>query len=187
MGSLKHDVVPTVAWELREHGFDVFDDWHAAGTQADIHWHNYEVARGKSFKEALQSPFANHAFDFDKWHIDDSDVGVLVMPAGKSGHLELGYMIGRGKRGYILMDKEPEGWDMMYKFAHGIFYDINQLVAEMHRIQDYSLVEADPTGGQEWTGGSVKGGDRAASSARDWRDVPSLENVVLKHFGLADE
>jgi len=49
---------------------------------------------------------------------------------------------------------------------------------------------------------SVKGGDRAASSAReyrnhpdnslrepvrDWRDVPSLEDVVLKHFGLADE
>jgi hypothetical protein len=56
------------------------------------------------------------------------------MPAGKSGHLELGYMLGRGKRGYILMDKEPEGWDMMYKFAHGIFYDINQLV---HALQQH--------------------------------------------------
>jgi hypothetical protein len=59
MGSLKHDVVPTVAWELREHGFDVFDDWHASGPEADHHWRNYEVARGKSYKEALQSPFAN--------------------------------------------------------------------------------------------------------------------------------
>jgi hypothetical protein len=134
MGSLKHDVVPTVAWELREHGFDVFDDWHASGPEADHHWRNYEVAKGNNYRDALQAPFANHAFDFDKWHIDESDVGVLVMPAGKSGHLELGYMIGRGKRGYILMDKEPEGWDMMYKFAHGIFYDINQLV---HGLQQH--------------------------------------------------
>jgi hypothetical protein len=134
MGSLKHDVVPTVAWELREHGFDVFDDWHASGPEADHHWRNYEVARGKSYKEALQSPFAQNSFHFDKANIDASDVGVLVMPAGKSGHIELGVMIGQGKRGYILLEKEPEGWDLMYLYAHGIFYDVNQLVEEMYRV-----------------------------------------------------
>jgi hypothetical protein len=31
------------------------------------------------------------------------------------------------------MDKEPEGWDMMYKFAHGIFYDINQLIRALQQ------------------------------------------------------
>ena len=39
------------------------------------------------------------------------------MPGGKSAHLELGYMIGRGKRCFVLFDKEPERWDLMYQFA----------------------------------------------------------------------
>jgi hypothetical protein len=32
---------------VREHGFDVFDDWHASWHEADTHWRNYEslVAR----------------------------------------------------------------------------------------------------------------------------------------------
>ena len=38
-------------------------------------------------------------------------------------------MIGRGQRGYILLEGEPEPdrWDLMYKFAHGIFLSIEDL------------------------------------------------------------
>jgi hypothetical protein len=39
------------------------------------------------------------------------------MPAGKSGHLELGYAIGSGKRGFVCFDQEPDRWDVMYRFA----------------------------------------------------------------------
>jgi len=55
-------------------------------------------------------------------------VGVLVLPAGKSGHLELGYMIGQGKPGYILLDGEPERFDVMYNFATGVFTNLSDLL-----------------------------------------------------------
>ena len=55
----------------------------------------------------------------------------MVMPAGKSGHLELGYMLGQGKKGYILFDKEPDRWDVMYQFATGVFFNKEELINEL--------------------------------------------------------
>ena len=56
---------------------------------------------------------------------------VLVCPAGKSGHLEFGYAIGRGTPGLILLD-DPERWDVMYQFADGVTDDEDELVARLH-------------------------------------------------------
>lgn len=106
---------------LRTLGYDVFDDWYAAGEFADESWQAYEKARGHTFAEALDGHAARHVFEYDKSHLDRCDIGVLVLPAGKSGHLELGYLIGQGKPGYILLAGEPERYDVMYRFATGVF------------------------------------------------------------------
>jgi nucleoside 2-deoxyribosyltransferase len=50
-----------------------------------------------------------------------------MLPAGKSGHLELGYMIGQGKPGYILLDAEHKRWDVMYKFATAVVPTMEEL------------------------------------------------------------
>jgi nucleoside 2-deoxyribosyltransferase len=51
------------------------------------------------------------------------------MPAGKSGHLELGYVSGKGKPTYVLFDHEPERWDVMYQFATGgVFFSLESLL-----------------------------------------------------------
>ena len=96
VGSLRNPVVPQVGGLLRPLGFDVFDDWHGVGPEADDHWQSYEKARGRSYGEALQGHAAKNIFRFDKTHIERADIGILVAPAGKSGHLEIGYMAGRG-------------------------------------------------------------------------------------------
>lgn len=106
----------------------MFDDWYAAGPEADDYWQKYEKKRGRSYSEALDGFAANHVFGFDKHHLDSCDVGVLVLPAGKSAHLELGYLIGQGKAAYILYDQEPDRWDVMYKFATGVFTDTQALL-----------------------------------------------------------
>jgi nucleoside 2-deoxyribosyltransferase len=49
------------------------------------------------------------------------------MPAGKSAHLELGYMIGRGKPCFVLFDEEPERWDVMYQFATAVCFSYEEL------------------------------------------------------------
>ena len=117
IGSLRNEKIPHVAKELRELGFEVFDDWFSPGPEADDFWRKFEKVRGSSYKEALSNYAAKHIYNFDKSHIDRADIGVLFMPGGKSAHLELGYMIGRGKRCFVLFDKEPERWDLMYQFA----------------------------------------------------------------------
>jgi nucleoside 2-deoxyribosyltransferase len=116
-------------------GFDVFSDWWAASEDADDWLRDYYKARGFNYKETLNSFAAQHIFEFDKRHLDRTDLGVMVMPAGKSGHLELGYLVGQGKPGYILFDREPERVDIMYNFATDVFFDFNELAKVLKDVE----------------------------------------------------
>lgn len=120
-----------VANRLRQEGWDVFDDWMAAGPEADDYWQKYEQQRGRSYSEALKGYAARHVYEFDRTHLDTSDIGILVLPAGKSGHLELGYLCGQGKSTFILLDKDPERWDVMYQFATAVINNLNNNLAEL--------------------------------------------------------
>jgi len=135
IGSLRNPIIPHVANEIRKIGFEVFDDWFAAGPEADDKWRDYEKARGRTYIEALQGLAADHVFRFDLTHLDACDIAILYLPAGKSAHIELGYVIGKGKLGYIVLDN-PERWDVMYKFAHGVFSDLDGLKKELIKIRD---------------------------------------------------
>ena len=123
IGSLRNrEIVQTVAAELRAVGYEVFDDWLAPGPEADDKWKEYEETRGRTYEEALQGWAAKQVFEFDHFHLRRSNIGVLVMPCGKSGHLELGRMSG-GKPTYVLMDT-PDRWYVMYQFATGVAFDL---------------------------------------------------------------
>lgn len=131
IGSLRNPQVPLIANELRRAlpGQEIFDSWYAAGPEADDKWQAYEKARGHSYADALAGYAAQNVFAFDKRHLDRAHSVVLVLPAGKSGHLELGYSLGRGKRGYILLEAdEPERFDVMYNFATGVVRTTAELV-----------------------------------------------------------
>lgn len=128
IGSLRNPKVTDYGRDLRRHGYDVFDDWMAAGPEADDYWQKYENSRTHTYNEALKGYAAQHVFRFDKKHLDRCDAAVLILPAGKSGHLELGYVIGSGKPGFIFMDKEPDRYDVMYNFAKGVFFDWDELL-----------------------------------------------------------
>lgn len=121
IGSLRNPQVPQLANYLRNQGFEVYDDWFSDGKEADEEWYRYEQLRGRRFIEAINGWHARQVFQFDKTHIELAKSVVLMMPAGKSAHLELGWAIGQGKKGYVLFDKEPERFDIMYRFADGIF------------------------------------------------------------------
>lgn len=133
IGSLRNAEVPKMAMDLRRLGFDVFDDWYAAGPEADDKWRDYEKARGHTFKEALAGFAADHVYRFDLKHLNDCDIAVLCLPAGKSAHLELGYVIGQGKPGYILIDN-PERWDVMYLFASEVFHSFKELKSALKAL-----------------------------------------------------
>lgn len=127
IGSLRNPEVPVAAKQLREAGLAIFDDWYAAGEYADDSWRDYEQARGRTYIQALDGLAAEHVFQFDLKHLRECRGGILVLPAGKSGCLELGYLLGQGKPGYILLDT-PERWDVMFKFATAVVLSVPELI-----------------------------------------------------------
>ena len=130
IGSLRNPKIIEIALKLRAAGHEVFDDWISAGPEADDYWQKYETAKGNNYKQGLAGYAAKHVYEFDKFHLDRNDIAILVLPAGKSGHLELGYMIGKGKPGYILLE-DPDRWDVMYQFATGVYYELDELIVEL--------------------------------------------------------
>ena len=136
IGSMRNPEVLRVAKMLRAAGFDVFDDWFSPGEQADDKWQEYERDRGRTYEEAINGFHAKHVFELDYNHLRRCHAAVLVMPAGKSAHIELGWVVGKGKPAFVLFDKEPERYDIMYRFAYtsggsvcfndaGLMYAIN--------------------------------------------------------------
>lgn len=134
IGSLRNPKIPQIANALRAEGFEVFDDWYAAGPEADDKWRDYERQRGRSYSEALAGAAARNVFNFDRNNLSRADDVVLVLPAGRSGHLELGWSLGQGKRGFILLD-DPKRWDVMYQFATGVVTSVEELVTELKGAQ----------------------------------------------------
>lgn len=135
VGSLRNPAVQDVASELRSAKFEVFDDWQAAGPEADDYWQRYEQGRGRSYIEALRAPAAQNVYQFDLKWLAWCTQGVLVLPAGKSAHMELAYLRGLGKPAWVLLDKEPERWDVMLNFATGVVTTIPELVAAIRSAE----------------------------------------------------
>jgi nucleoside 2-deoxyribosyltransferase len=133
IGSLRNPEVPKIGNYLRSLLFDVFDSWYAPGPNADDYWRDYEKHKGLNYREALRGPAAQHIFSFDKSWLDRCDAAVMVMPAGKSCHMELGYMRGQGKPAFILFDQEPERFDVMHNFATDVFFNIDECVEALRR------------------------------------------------------
>lgn len=119
IGSLRNPKVPELAVRLRKEfpNVEVFDDWYAAGPEADDFWKTYEQGRGRDYVSSLGGRAAKHVFDFDRSNLDRSTHALLVLPAGKSGHMEIMYaQYGTGAKTAIMLDTEDVRWDVMYQF-----------------------------------------------------------------------
>ena len=129
-GSMKSEVIPLLANELRALKLEVFDDWHTPGPNTDEYWQAYESRRGRNYREALRGEHARTVFNFDKYHLDRADTGILVLPAGKSAHMEMGRLSAQGKRTYAYFPEGyPEKWDVMYAFFTDITDSKDELIA----------------------------------------------------------
>lgn len=131
IGSLRNPEIPVIANTLNSLGLEAFSDWFGAGPIADDSWKEHELLRGRKYAEALKGYSAKHIFEFDKYHLNRCDSALLVMPAGKSGHLELGYASGLGKPTFVLFDEEPDRWDIMYGFTEGVFFSLDAFISEI--------------------------------------------------------
>ena len=136
IGSLRNENIPIIGNKLRDAGWDAFDDWYGAGHEADDKWRDYEQGyRQRPLRDSVYGYAATHTWEFDKRHLDRCDIAVLVFPAGRSGHLELGYFVGSGKPGFIYIPEVPERYDVMWHFATDIFQSDEELIQGLEKYK----------------------------------------------------
>jgi nucleoside 2-deoxyribosyltransferase len=117
--SWRNERQPAVVGALRKGGHKVYDFRHPTPEDTGFSWseidRNWQSWTVDEYIAALNHPAAEWGFSRDMRALDECDACVLVLPCGRSAHLELGYAIGRGKHGIILLDRcEPE---LMSKMA----------------------------------------------------------------------
>lgn len=119
--SWKNDRFPYVVAALRAAGHEVYDFRDANRSfnwaQIDPSWDRANpVLDRDDLQRALESPEAATAYAHDKGALDWAEAGVMVLPCGRSAHLEAGYLTGQGKPVHILL-ADQERPDLMHKMA----------------------------------------------------------------------
>ncbi len=127
---------PAIVCSLRRHGYRVYDfrnpkkdDHGFHWSQIDEQWKNWSAL---GFIEALSHPIAKKGFQKDWNAMCKSDACVLLMPCGRSAHLEAGYFVGAGKPLVILTsDGEPE---LMYNMANSVCWNFSEALYALNKI-----------------------------------------------------
>lgn len=128
--SWRNQYQPNVVKALRGLGHEVYDfrnpsetDKGFAWSECDEDWENWTP---RQWRSNLDHPVAQKGFknDFDamKW----ADVCVVIMPSGRSAHIEAGWMAGAGKKVYALVIDKCEP-DLMYKCFNEILISFEEL------------------------------------------------------------
>ena len=133
--SWKNDLQPMVVQKLRLHNHEVYDfrnpwdvkpfkwQYKTIGLGPDGNVLDPEIYKAVMLTDSQVA--SNYLSDYRamQW----ADVGILVQPCGRSAHLELGYMAGRGKRTIILL-RSGEPPDLMQLMADHLCISIGEIL-----------------------------------------------------------
>ncbi len=135
--SWRNEQQPNVVHAILEAGHEVYDFRHPSmgpGKRGlGFHWSDidpdWKTWTPEQFREALRDPRAADGFASDLCGMEWANTFVLVMPCGRSAHLELGWAIGASKPAHILLsDGEPE---LMYGLATGLHTHLGELLSAL--------------------------------------------------------
>lgn len=134
-----------VVARLRKDGHDVYDFRHPAPGDDGFHWSeidpDYIEWSAEEYRTALQHHIADGGFGRDMGALKACDACVLVLPCGRSAHIEAGWAVGAGKKTAILLDDQPEP-ELMYKMADAICLSIEDVANWVKSLRTGSLRDA---------------------------------------------
>ena len=140
---------PEVVSRLRAAGHEVYDFRHPPGgdhlgfswSEIDPEWLRWSVSQ---YLAALDHPVAAAGFDSDFGAMQWADAFVLVLPSGRSAHLEAGWCAGARKPLLILLDEgEFDGAvgvsaiELMYRMATYVGPSLDELVATAGKVEQW--------------------------------------------------
>jgi len=121
---------PKVLARLRSEGFDVYDFRNPPHGRGGFAWSDIDIAwkswSAEDYRAALGSRIAKDGFSSDKTAMDWADTCVLLLPSGRSAHLEAGYMAGQGTR-VIVLTRDGEEPELMALLLSGICVSVDEL------------------------------------------------------------
>jgi hypothetical protein len=132
--SWRNDRQPAVVQAIRAAGHQVYDFRNPDGESPELkqgfHWSDidpeWQSWSALQFVDALEHPLALVGYGRDYEELESADAVVLVMPCGRSAHLELGFAVGRGMLAVILLsDGEPE---LMYRMVPNLVTSIEEVI-----------------------------------------------------------
>lgn len=142
--SWRNEGYPAVVKALRAAGHEVYDfrnpDESVPEGDQGFHWSDIDPQwlswSPSQFIDALDHPLAMDGYQKDYAALESADAVVLVMPCGRSAHLELGFGAGQGKLTVILLtESEPE---LMYKMADRLVTSVDEVLTV---LEEYSTTK----------------------------------------------
>lgn len=133
--SWRNPLQPNVVHALRSSGHKVYDFRNPpngvkgfAWSEIDPDWQGWSADRYREF--LTTHPIAARGFVTDLRGMQWADTCLLVLPCGRSAHLEAGWFCGQGKRCLILTrnGEEPE---LMALLATDICVSMDEVIARL--------------------------------------------------------
>jgi len=134
--SWRNTLQPDVVARLRAAGHEVYDFHEPSPGQHGFAWREVSPSSADTiaaYFEAIGTGRAREGFELDKKALDWCDTCVLVLPCGRSAHLEAGYAAGQGKDVYFLLT--PQGFEpeLMYLLGTGCATTLEDILDRMAR------------------------------------------------------
>lgn len=132
--SWRNEYQPMFVQGLRREGHEVYDFRSPRPGDDGFHWSeidpDWQGWTSREYMASLSHPIAERGFANDWEAMQWADTGILLLPCGRSAHLEAGYFVGAGKELFILLRDENEP-ELMYKLATGIFDQFGPLAERL--------------------------------------------------------
>lgn len=136
---------PDVVAALRTEGHTVYDFRHPREGDNGFHWTAITPAAkpwsADVLRSVLEHPVALAGFASDMDALRGCDACVLVLPCGRSAHLELGWAVGAGKITAVLM-LVPDEPELMYRMVDDISASVEELLVFLRFAEAIRAEEA---------------------------------------------
>lgn len=126
---------PVVVDEVRLAGHEPYDFRHPEWQDNGFRWTDVMLSPDDNglvnewdFLLALTHSLAAKGFKSDFDALQKADACVLVLPCGRSAHLELGYAVGNGTPTAILLDGPMVTPELMYKMVDFIATSTKEII-----------------------------------------------------------
>lgn len=131
--SWRNPIQPSVVGLLREAGHEVYDFRNPAPGNNGFSWKQCateeNIKNPRAFRDTvLTHPIAQAGFCLDMEALMAADATVLVLPCGRSAHLELGYATGAGQRTIVLLDDPMSEPELMYLMNTRLCVNIEEVL-----------------------------------------------------------